>query len=46
MDWQRWLAVLFVALAFAGCASVAVGPEQGPDPSYPQSEPRDTSGMH
>jgi hypothetical protein len=35
------LAVLFIALALARCAS-----EQGPNPSHPQSEPRDTSGMH
>ena len=40
------LAVLLVVLALAGCASVTAGPEQGQNPSYPQSEPRDTSGMH
>jgi hypothetical protein len=46
MHWRRALAVVFIVLALAGCASVTVGPEQGPNPSYPQSEPRDTSGMH
>jgi hypothetical protein len=33
-------------LALGGCAPVAAGPEQAPNTPYPQSEPRDTSGMH
>jgi hypothetical protein len=43
--WRR-LAVLFVVLAFAGCDSMAAGPGQTPNAPYPQSDPRDTSGMH
>ena len=46
MSWYRQLAALIIVLALAGCPSVTTGPEQGQNPSYPQSEPRDTSGMH
>jgi len=46
MNRQRRLAALFVILALAGCTSVAVGPEQGPNAPYQQPEPRDISGMH
>jgi hypothetical protein len=41
---RRRMAVLFVVLALAGCASV--GQEQAPNAPYQQSDPRDTSGMH
>ena len=44
MNWRIPLAVLFVMLALAGCASTAAGPS--PSPPYQQVEPRDTSGMH
>jgi hypothetical protein len=46
MHWRRALAVLFIALALAGCASITAGPEQAPNQLYLQSEPRDISGMH
>jgi hypothetical protein len=46
MHWWRALAVLFIALALAGCVSEMAGPEQAPNRLYPQSEPRDISGMH
>jgi hypothetical protein len=46
MHWQRRLAALMVILALTGCAPMAAGPGQVPNPPYPQSEPRDTSGMH
>jgi hypothetical protein len=46
MHWQGRLAALFVVLALAGCASVAVGPGQTPNARYQEADPRDTSGMH
>jgi hypothetical protein len=46
MDWQRWLAALFVLLALTGCAPAADGPGKVPNAPYPQDDPRDTSGMH
>ena len=46
MKWDRRLAALFVVLALAGCAPVAVGPGQTPNAPYQQADPRDTSGMH
>jgi hypothetical protein len=46
MHRRRAVAVLFIALALAGCASVPAGPEQAPNQLYPQGEPRDISGMH
>jgi hypothetical protein len=42
----RRMAVLFVVLALAGCASMAAGPGQTPNAPYQQDDPRDTSGMH
>jgi hypothetical protein len=42
----RRMAVLFVVLAFAGCASVPAGPGQPPNEPHQQGDPRDTSGMH
>jgi hypothetical protein len=42
--WQIWLAALFVALALAGCASVAAGPGQAPNVTHQEADPRDTSG--
>jgi hypothetical protein len=44
---QRRLAALFIILALAGCAPMAVGPGQTPNAPYQQQgDPRDTSGMH
>jgi hypothetical protein len=43
--WRR-MAVLYVVVALAGCASVAAGPAQAPNAPYQQGDPRDTSGMH
>jgi hypothetical protein len=43
---RRRMAVLFVVVALAGCASVAAGPAQTPNAPYQQGDPRDTSGMH
>ena len=41
------MAVLFVVLALAGCASsMSPGPGQTPNAPYQQGDPRDTSGMH
>jgi hypothetical protein len=40
------MAVLFVVLALAGCASMSAGPGQMPNLPYQQGDPRDTSGMH
>ena len=42
----RRMAVLFVVLALAGCASMSAGPGQTPNAPYQQRDPRDTSGMH
>jgi len=42
----RRMAVLFVVLALAGCASMSAGPGQTPNAPYQQGDPRDTSGMH
>jgi hypothetical protein len=42
----RRMAVLFVVLALAGCASMPAGPGQPPNTPYQQGDPRDTSGMH
>jgi hypothetical protein len=46
MRLRRRVAALFLALALAGCASVAAGPGQAPNAPYQQGDPRDTSGMH
>ena len=47
MQFRRRLAALFVVLALAGCAPVAVGPGQMPNAPYQQQgDPRDTSGVH
>jgi len=46
MHFGTQLAMLFVVLALAGCASMAAGPGQTPNAPYQQSDPRDTSGMH
>jgi hypothetical protein len=40
------MAVLFVVLALAGCASMSAGSGQPPNAHYQQDDPRDTSGMH
>ena len=42
----RRMALLFVVLALAGCASMSAGPGQTPNLPYQQGDPRDTSGMH
>jgi hypothetical protein len=42
----RRMAVLFVVLALAGCASMSAGPGQTPNAPHQQGDPRDTSGMH
>ena len=34
MNWQKWLAVLFVMLALSGCASMATDQVQAPVPSH------------
>ena len=46
MDRRRGLAALFVALALAGCAPVAVGSGQAPNAPFQQDDARDTGGMH
>jgi hypothetical protein len=43
---RRPVAVLFVVLALAGCASMPAGPGQTPNAPYQQGDPRDASGMH
>jgi predicted small secreted protein len=49
MVWRRIrlaASCLLLVLMLAGCATVATGSGQDPNPPYQQSEPRDTSGMH
>jgi hypothetical protein len=46
MNWQKWVAVLLVMLALAGCAPVVAVPGQAPNAPYQQADPRDTGGMH
>jgi hypothetical protein len=43
---RRMAAALFVVVALAGCASVAVAPGQAPNVPYQQGDPRDTSRMY
>jgi hypothetical protein len=42
MNLRRWLAALFVILALAGCAQVAIEQGQQPYTPYPPETERDT----
>jgi hypothetical protein len=44
MNLHRWLTVLFVLLALAGCAQTATGQGHTPAPSYPSDNAPDRRG--